>query len=226
MNHQRVSRSPEQVADALRARVFAAIAEAPAPTRTEHQRRSLWLLAGATLFSLGVFAAAGGVRGAPRPPVLILATSLGTAALAALATTLALWPGRSRFSRPRATLWLAVILVPAALLLWKMGMSALVEGMSRAWPERVGLRCLRLGLLTGAAPLAAALMALRGSDPVHPYTLGAALGAAAGLAAGVLVDLWCPVAYVPHLLVGHLLPIAIFGTLGAIGGLVLRPRAR
>jgi hypothetical protein len=37
-----------------------------------------------------------------------------------------------------------------------------------------------------------------------------------------LVDLWCPVGYVPHLLLGHVLPIAILSLAGAlIGGRVL-----
>jgi hypothetical protein len=44
--------------------------------------------------------------------------------------------------------------------------------------------------------------------------LGGALGAAVGACATVLVDLWCPVAYVPHLVLGHLLPMALLGLIG------------
>ena len=57
-----------------------------------------------------------------------------------------------------------------------------------------------------------------GSDPVHPRALGLALGVAAGAAAAVLVDLWCPVGHVPHLLTGHVAPMLLLGGLGALLG--------
>ena len=42
------------------------------------------------------------------------------------------------------------------------------------------------------------------------------------LGSALLVDLWCPVGYVPHLLLGHVLPIAILSVAGGlIGGRVL-----
>jgi hypothetical protein len=34
----------------------------------------------------------------------------------------------------------------------------------------------------------------------------------------VLVDLWCPVAYLPHLLLGHVLPLALAVGAGAMLG--------
>jgi hypothetical protein len=49
--------------------------------------------------------------------------------------------------------------------------------------------------------------------------LGAAIGAAAGAWSWTLTDLWCPVAYVPHLLLGHVLPVALL----AIAGLTFAP---
>jgi hypothetical protein len=225
VNHHLATRSPAQVADGLRAQVLAAVEDVPALTRNELRLRAAWLAGAAAIASLTVFLVAGGVRSAPRPPLLVVATATGTAGLAALALLLAAWSGR-RTSRPRAALWAALALLPAGLLLWKTGLSAFFDGMLVAWPERIGYRCLRLSLLMGAGPLAAALFALRESDPVHPFTRGAALGAAAGLAAAVLVDLWCPVAYLPHLLLGHLVPIAALAALGTAGGVLLRPRRR
>jgi hypothetical protein len=47
---------------------------------------------------------------------------------------------------------------------------------------------------------------------------GAALGMAAAIAAGGLVDLWCPVANVEHLLRGHILPLVLLAALGALAG--------
>ena len=67
----------------------------------------------------------------------------------------------------------------------------------------------------------AALAARRRSDALAPAATGAAFGAATGLGATVFVDLWCPVAYVPHLLLGHLLPVAVLSAAGAVGGALL-----
>jgi hypothetical protein len=53
--------------------------------------------------------------------------------------------------------------------------------------------------------------------------MGAAIGAAMGACAAVLVDLFCPVAYLPHLLLGHVLPTLLLVALGAsVGGRWLR----
>jgi len=78
-----------------------------------------------------------------------------------------------------------------------------------ALPGRPGVRCL---LLSGAlvfAPLFGLLWTRRHSDPIHPRASAAALGAAAGAGAWVFVDAWCPVSYVPHLLLGHVLPLIV-----------------
>jgi Negative regulator of sigma F len=54
---------------------------------------------------------------------------------------------------------------------------------------------------------------------------GAVIGFAAGACAWVAVDLWCPIAYVRHLLLGHLLPVFLLALTGALlGRLLLPPR--
>jgi hypothetical protein len=111
-------------------------------------------------------------------------------------------------------------------LVWKVGVSS-IYGMAQEWPGRVGFKCLRLSIMTGALPLFAALVSWRGTDPLTPAATGAAFGAGAGLGSALLVDLWCPVAYLPHLLLGHVLPIAVLAGLGALGGWrILRVRRR
>ena len=87
--------------------------------------------------------------------------------------------------------------------------------------ERIGLRCLRLSLAVAAAPFAALLAVRRGTDPLQPAVTGAVLGMASGAFAWVLVDLWCPVAYMPHLLLGHVLPIALLAIAGALAARAL-----
>jgi hypothetical protein len=162
--------------------------------------------------------AAGGVRLGPRPPLLVVATALGGAGLTLAALFLALGRSRSMLGRPLGILLLASVCLPAALLTWKSYLSALFPEMDAPWPGRPGLRCLGLGVALSLVPLFSALVARRGSQVVHPGAGGAAIGVAAGMAAFVFVDLWCPVGFLPHLLLGHLLPIVIAVLLGALVG--------
>ena len=89
---------------------------------------------------------------------------------------------------------------PLALLGWKVFWSAQFAQGLDAWPGRVGYRCLVLSLTMGALPLAAVVMSRRGTNPGTPELTVSAIGAGAGLGTAVLVDMWCPVAFVPHLL--------------------------
>ena len=202
----------------LRARILGSVAAEPSPTRGQRRRRDLLLFAGAAAVAVAVFALFGGVRPYTRPLSLLLGTAAGTALLAAVGLALAFGRGRSMVGRSRQVLFATLASLPFALLAWKAGVSAFYEGMSVPWPGRPGYRCLALSLAVGLTPLLAALAARRKSDPVHPGTTGAAIGAACGLAAAALVDLWCPVAHLPHLLLGHLLPIALLALAGAAAG--------
>lgn len=49
----------------------------------------------------------------------------------------------------------------------------------------------------------------------HAALRGAAAGAAIGAMIWGLVDLNCPVAHVPHLLLGHVLPLLLASVVGA-----------
>ena len=66
-----------------------------------------------------------------------------------------------------------------------------------------------------------AFLAVRRNAPVHPALNGAVMGVAAGACAWVAVDLWCPVASLPHLLLGHVLPLCILASIGALLGQIL-----
>ena len=205
----------------FKSRVLASVREVPAPTRKETLQRQTWLIAAGLTGALALFFIKGGLRVTSRPPSLIALTSLGTAIFVGVGMWLLFTRGPSGLRRPRTVLIGAAVLSTVAFVSWRYGISALY-GRAGAWPGRIGLRCLVLSVGTGGLMLFAALMSWRRSDPVTPRATGAAFGAGAGLGSALLVDLWCPVGYVPHLLLGHVLPIAILSLAGAlIGGRVL-----
>jgi hypothetical protein len=84
-----------------------------------------------------------------------------------------------------------------------------------------GLRCLTVSAAVGLLVLLAFTAALRRSAPVASRLRGAAVGAAAGAWAGLSVFVFCPAVELRHLLVGHVLPIAVF----TLVGLMAIPRA-
>jgi Negative regulator of sigma F len=204
---------------------LAKIQATPSPTRAETNRRHLIWVAGALLGALAVYLA---IVNTPRyhhtdirPFSLWLETSLGSTAIAALAVWVVVG-GRSMLGRSTSVLLGVVLLTPLVLLLWKNFITgSAVYGISRP-----GLKCLELSLATAISPLIALVVLRRGSDPVHPVATGAALGAATGAGSWVMVDLWCPLSNLSHLLFGHVLPIAILALLGAaMGGMFVRVKA-
>ena len=106
----------------------------------------------------------------------------------------------------------------SALLAWKLYASSQFEAMTMPWPDRPGLKCLGVSLLLGAWPLAALCFWRARADAVHPRSTGAALGVSAGVLTWLLVDLWCPVSYPMHLLLGHVAPIVALAGVGALVG--------
>jgi len=206
-------------APALKRRVLAAIRAEPAPTR-ETVRRRAWLLIGLGIaVALATFVQLGGIRRYDRPTLLVLGTCLGWSAIATAAAWIGVARGRSMLGRSTASLVTLIVAAPLALLAWKVGITVRFgPQMLAPWPTRPGFRCLWLSLAM-AVPLLVAFVAVRRrSDPVHPGLAGTALGVAAGVAAGTLVDLWCPVGFVPHVLLGHILPLLVVSALGAWAG--------
>jgi hypothetical protein len=202
----------------MKARVLASARGERSPTRPQVRRKSMLLAVAAVMAGMAVFLAAGGARPGGRPLLLMLATSAGTALIAGVAVWAGVGRGRSMLGRQRALLLAVGLLGPLALLIWRSGVSSLWEGMSQAWPGRPGFRCLGLSLGVGIVPLFLALYARRRSDPVSPATAGAAVGVGTGLGAAFLVDLWCPVAHASHVLLGHVLPVALLAIVGAALG--------
>lgn len=203
---------------ALRARVLELVAERPAPSRSAVRRRTWGWAAVGIVAPLLAFAVVGGVEAGARPWALLAATVAGTGGLSALALAVAFGRAGRALGPPRSYLLAGALVPPLLMLLWKLGCSASFDGMLEAWPTRPGLRCFGVSLAFGFVPLVTFLLARRASDPVHPRGLGAALGAAGGLWAATLVDLWCPVGYPVHVLLGHVAPALLLSGLGAIAG--------
>lgn len=217
----------------LKERVLAAAAAAPSPTRAAVNRQNTLNSVVAAVSGMGAFLMFAllmsdghllrlGGGDAPqlhleRSVGLAMTTAGGTLALAAVAVWLALWSGRSMLGRPRSWLLYGSILLPIGLLAWKVSCTVAFGYAMVDWPQRPGLRCLALSLLVGMGPLFA-FLATRRRDPVQPALNGAAIGVAAGACACVAVDLWCPVAFLPHLLVGHVLPLYILAGVGVMLG--------
>ena len=202
----------------LRAQVLARSASEPSPTRAQLSRQHFIVLGLVVLAPLLVFVVCGGIRVGPRPAPVVLQTALGSAVLATAAAMLGFGRGRSMLGRPRAWLLTQVSLTPLLLLGWRVLSTAGDPKLMVEWVERPGLRCFALSLLLASAPTLGVLWLRRGSDPLHPSLNAAALGTAIGAAVWLLIDLWCPVGYVPHLLLGHLLPLLLLTALSALLG--------
>jgi hypothetical protein len=205
-----------------RNRILASIGKIPAPTRRELVRRQAWLVISGVLGALALFWVEGGLRATGRPPSLVAWTSLGTSCFIGVGMWFLFTRTRSGHRRGWSVLALATIAPVVAFVLWRYGLGHLYE-LASPWPTRPGYRCFAMSVATGGILLFALLLAWRGLDPMSPAATGAAFGAGAGLGSALLIDLWCPVSYLPHLLVGHVLPIALLAAAGAaIGRRMLR----
>ena len=202
----------------LKMRILRNVGSIPAPTRAVESARTIWINGAALAVTLGVYWFFGGVRITGRPTNLIVGTAIGSVMVAIAGLTFLVGRNRNMLGRPRLWLFVAAALLPMALLAWKVYFSAQFPHALDRWSARAGYRCLGLTLSMGLLPLLASLYSRRGTDPSHPNTAGMALGVSVGLCVAILVDLWCPVAYIPHLLVGHLLPIALLAFVGVMVG--------
>jgi hypothetical protein len=202
----------------LRARVLEQSRQEPALTRAQVSLQNRIVMSVALLIPLLVFGALGGARLAPRPDRLVLQTAVASGILAVIAAVVGFCRGRSMLSRPRSWLLALVLLTPIALFASRVLASAQYPHMLAEWHGRPGLRCFLLSCVLALGPLLGLLWVRRGSDPVHPRLTAAGIATAAGAGAWVLVDLWCPVGFVPHVLLGHVLPLVLLVTLSATLG--------
>jgi hypothetical protein len=213
--------------DELRSRILQAVRDRPAPTRARAAGPRALLVALAVAAPLAGLALVGGPHVGPRPWSLVLATACGGVALAWATLWAAAGRGGKMLGRPRIWLLWTAVAVPPLWVLWKEVWSAHYDGMSSPWAGRIGLRCFALTLAFALGPLVLLAASRRRSDPTHPVSRGAALGVAAGMYAAVMVDLWCPVGDLRHVLLGHALPVLLLGFVGMwVGNRLLAIRGR
>jgi hypothetical protein len=209
----------------LKARVLAAARSKPSPTRSTVARRAAALLLASCAASFAVFELWGGVRPTGRPLLLMVGTALGTCVISAAAAWVSLSRGRSTLGRPTRFALPAAAAAAPLIVAWKLLWSSHFASALDAWPTRPGFRCLALNLAIAVCPLMAFLISRRFSDPRQPAVNGLVAGLSIGAAANVLTDLWCPVAYLPHLLLGHVLPVLLLGAVGSWIGQLLESRS-
>ncbi len=139
--------------------------------------------------------------------------------LAVVSTLFALWQGRDGLGTGSISLIsIAALVVPvyATLTVLRPLHSGAADDVALTgvaispW----GVRCLFVATAVGVPILAILAAALRRAVAVSSRLRGAALGAAAGAWAGLAVFAFCPSGSLQHLLVGHVLPIAIFTLFG------------
>ncbi len=203
--------------ESLKLRVLAAARWNPAPERTDRFLPGLGLTALAAVAMVGVLALAGGpfhAHAAGRPAASGAWIVAGTLALAVAATWLSLPRRRSMLSPARGQLLAVAIGVPVLFGSWLLlGHTTYDDPFVRA-----GFRCFALTAATAPWPFLALAYLGRRLDPRHPALAGAALGATAGAWAAVMVELWCPLAAPDHVVVGHLLPLALLALAGSAYG--------
>jgi hypothetical protein len=206
---------------AQKARVMAAAAATPSPTRRQARRVTYLIVALSVIVGLTLFELAGGLAHARDRPLALTVRLADGWALASAVLTWLVVRRATPLVRDGDVLALLLVAAPLVLLGWMARFHlAYVDAPPVAdWPCFVG------ALTAAAAPLAGLSWARRKAEPRRPGMLGAAIGASCGAWAGVLALLWCPHTGLEHALAGHVAPLVATTVLGAITGVrVLRMR--
>jgi hypothetical protein len=201
--------------DDFKARLRTAVQKNPRPTRPESRRRVVGVHAIAILVMLGIFEAAGGAaHGSGRPALLTIVVVAAVSLVGVAATFLATPSKGSMLERPWWVHLGLVLLAPVAIT---VAMTVWHHFYDEPF-QRFGWRCMGLTIAMGIA-LGTAMFAVRRARVIHhPGSTGGALGATAGVWATMLVDVWCPLTNLPHVVVGHALPVLVLGLVGVLAG--------
>jgi hypothetical protein len=212
----------------LRARIMAAVRAEPVPPRAVGLRRAAWLLAGALVFSTGLSIAIGmpGLRG--RPLAYVGSLALAWLLVGAAATWSGVARGGSMLGRGVGWSVAVAALTPVALLATSL---ALGMAWPQTWKDDAGgpahLLCLVGTTAFAFGPLAVFFAVRRSTDPVAPRLTGAAIAAAAGAWGALGIEVHCRYTSPWHVVVGHVLPVALLAVAGmAVGSRLVAVRAQ
>jgi hypothetical protein len=203
----------------LRARILAAARAEPVAPRTAGLRRNLLLVAGALVLPVALSVMVHGPDAGGRPCGYVVALAAAWLLVSALATWGGVLRGSSMLGRPASWRLVVATLTPAALLVTAAVAAAM-------WPQTVvddatarnHVICIVFTFLCALGPLTAFALMRRRSDPVAPRLTGAAIGAASGAWGALAIELHCGHASPEHILLGHLLPVAMLAGVGILVG--------
>lgn len=204
----------------LRARLEAAIAKQPSPTRASYTSRRAIAVVVAAALSLGLVALTGGVQHGARTPLLLWGVVAGWALVVAVAGAVALGR-RSMIGPPTAVLLGVAAALAPALLGWFVLVHEVIAPPALPEPRlpfAAHVGCLVMTVVLSIGPVAALAFLRRGSDATHPRATGAVLGGLAGGIGSVLIDVHCPVGELGHVVLGHIVPVVVLLGVGALVG--------
>lgn len=194
------------------------------PVRTRVPARALVIAATLPLAWAAMVLAVGASPLRHDLPGLPVGWLLGVAALWALgffgSLAVAVLPPRGQvMPRTERAGWWAAATVSGAVLI---ALLLRHVGPASVWspsPETTVVwssHCFATSVIIAACPLALGLFALRRAVAVGERAVGAALGAAGGALGGLALHLHCSVVDLPHLALGHALPVAVTALAGAL----------
>ena len=220
--------------DALYQRVHAAV-QAQRTSTLRPQFKNAVALSVASILAAGVVLTASqivygnqavGLHAGARSARLLAFIAVALLVLTIAATAAALWRGRSGLGASTAILSaVAVMTAPLyALLALSFPVHEVAATAGSVSISPWGARCFVIASLVGALVLACFTVAMRAAAPIATRIRSMVLGSAAGAWAGLAVFVFCPSGESLHLVIGHVLPVAAFTTLGAVAlPTILRP---
>jgi negative regulator of sigma F NrsF-like protein len=213
----------------LYARVRSAVENTPAVTTRTRTRIFAALAIVPVLTTAVVLIASEWVYGQPAAGLDIDVTSPGAAVtILALLAGLALAATLSALSQGRGGLGIAAtwLISIAALVTPVYTALTVLQPLHSGAADDVaftgvvispwGWRCIFIATVVSASTMAIFAVTLRRAVAVAIGLRSTALGAAAGAWGGLAVFAFCPSGQLQHLLVGHVLPIALFTVLGSV----------
>ncbi len=201
----------------LRERVMQAAATRPAPTRQTTDRRRILSFC-AAIVAVGIFAFMNGVPyiSARRPVSHLVVGVIAFALIAISSAVFTFRPIPSALGRRPAVRRKLAVAVPIALVLASLvaNFSALV---TFRWPSTniwAHIPCAIATMILGGIGLALLVRMERGVETIAPRAKGASLGAVVGAWTALLMAIECPYPDPFHVIITHIVPVALLVVVG------------